>query len=269
MPGADSCSRVLKFAVPSPITCVPPPSTTLPAGHVATSRANPVAGRVIAFDIALTYAPSALAGPDAVMICGLLETSSVVTSSVFTPSPSCHDTVAIPSGPTVRAGQEFPAVQLAVLTVPPPLVTLKVTDCPTTGEISSTSEIPWVWLFCSFTDACTVEPAGAMAPLPEFTDMLAGRTKPNRLNSFVLPPAPRSTAYNARGWMIRPIVCATADQPAFAMSPRRPDRNAAPIDGGVGPKPSQLRNGASRSLSSGTAGAKPPSTSSLRYSSNG
>src|SRR5258705_1335397 len=224
MPGADSCSRVLKSAVPSPITCVPPPSTTLPAGHVATSRANPVsAGRVIAFDVATSYAPSALGVPVAVMICGLLETSSVVTSTVFTPSPSCHDTVAMPSGPTVRAGQELPALQLAVLTVPPPAVTLKVTDCPTTGEVSSTSEIPWVWLFCSFTDACTVEPAGAMGPSPEFCDMLAGRTKPNRLNSFVLPPAPRSPAYHARGWLICPVLCGTANHAALPEAARRPE----------------------------------------------
>ena len=189
--------------------------------------------------------------PVAVIASGLLDTSSVVTCSVFTPSSSVHDTVAMPSGSTVTAGQELPALQLAVLTVPPPAVTVKVTDCPTTGEVSSTSEIPWVWLFCSFTDACTVEPAGAMAPLPEFTDILAGRKKPKRLNSFVLPPAPRSTPYNARGWMIRPIACATANQPAVAMSPRRPERNAAPIDGGVGPKPSQRRNDAGTSSSSG------------------
>src|SRR5204863_8837405 len=41
VPGADSCRRVLKSALPSPTTCAPPPSTTFPAGHGTAFRLKP------------------------------------------------------------------------------------------------------------------------------------------------------------------------------------------------------------------------------------
>src|SRR6266436_3197837 len=70
--------------------------------------------------------------PVAVIVCGLLVTSLVVTWIVFTPAPRRHVTAATPV-PSVIDGQELPSLHVPVLTVPPPPVTANVTDCPTTG----------------------------------------------------------------------------------------------------------------------------------------
>jgi len=187
------------------------------------------------------------------MICGLLETSSVVDlervhsrARVATTRSQCRQT-----NREGRAG--LPALQLAVLTVRLRLSRWKVTDCPTTESLVNFVDTVG-WLFCSVTDACTVEPRGDGSVAGVHTTA----RRPHEAEPAELVRAAtgaRSTAYNARGWMIRR--CMRDRKPAGLRDVAQatgPERGA---DGRrVGPKSLQLRKGASRSSSSGTAGAK-------------